>query len=240
MNILFKVKRRWLSEIDPRVKLLLLFSYGTTFLTDNLTLIIIACIIGIIIFILVEAHKSIYKFGVLLMLLFLGIIGVVLLIRYLNSGDIIELKIGLLVILKWLSLISISVAFFVISSPYEIVFALQSIKVPKIAAFSVGIGFRFIPIVLEEFHTTLLAQKARGLNAERGIKLLGKIPLILKSITIPLLRNLFVKMDNMWISLNLKGISIESYFFREKSRFRVLDFLIATYSIALIILGVLL
>lgn len=238
MNLVLKRKRQWLYEIDPRIKLLWLLSYGIVFFTDNVFLLSIACVVAITVFILVEAHRSIYRHGFIIMLSFLVITGVFFWVRYLIYLNTKELIVGSLMILKWLSIILSSIAFFVMSSPYEIGFALQSLRVPKIAAFSVGIGFRFIPIVLNEFYMTLLAQKARGLNAERGIRSLIKIPLILRSITIPLLRTLIKKMDNMSVLLSLRGIDVKGYLFREENKFRVMDFLIFSYSIILIIFSI--
>jgi len=239
MNSTFEKQNQWLHEIDPRIKLLWLLSYVVVFFTDNLFLLIIACSIAITIFIILKSHRSIYRHAVVLMILFLSILGLGLLIKYFINRDINELTAGALMIIKWLSIILSSVAFFVISSPYEIGIALRGFRVPKIAAFSVGIGFRFIPIVVDEFNVTLLAQKARGLDAERGFNSLRKVHLILKSLTIPLLRSLIIKMDNMWISLNLRGVKIESYLFKERGRFKAIDFLIASYSMGLIVLSVL-
>ena len=240
MKIVLDIKksRKYFQEIDPRVKLLWLLSYVAVFFTNNLNIVVVAFLFSLIFFILTGAARSIYRYAVIIMVIFSGIIGIVYAIRTVTIGETGELLIGFTIILKWLSITLSSVAFFVISSPYEISSAMQSLKVPKIAAFSVGVGFRFLPVVLDEFHKILLSQRARGLGAERGLKILIKLPLVVRSITIPLLRNLFNKMENMWLSLSIKGISAKEYIIQiiqEKKNFTFLDFIMICYSILIIL-----
>jgi energy-coupling factor transport system permease protein len=111
-------------------------------------------------------------------------------------------------ILKWVAIVLSSIAFFVITKPFELLIALRSLRMPEGFVFSLGIGFRFIPIIFETAEKILVAQKARGLHVGKGIRRLFRLPLVIKAVVIPLIIEILNRLWLMWIALMVRGFEL--------------------------------
>ncbi|HII06152.1 MAG TPA: hypothetical protein HA349_02195 [Methanotrichaceae archaeon] len=63
------------------------------------------------------------------------------------SGGRVNIIYALIMVSKWLTLTLSSIAFFVMTKQFELMGALRSFRVPEGFIFSLGMGFRFIPII---------------------------------------------------------------------------------------------
>ena len=190
---------------------------------------------GVTAFIASKSHRTIYMKGVFYISLFFVFI---LILSVLEFNKLDDLSKTLLIICKWVALISSSVALFASSKSFDFVESLKSFKVPKGFTFALGIGFRFIPIIFEEIGKISLAQKARGLNIGRGVKGIFKIPIVLKSISIPLLRGIMLRLEGMYLTLKVRGFELEKQRSQLKFKWSILNLGLFIYSIVIIILSI--
>lgn len=193
-------------SIDTRIKLIWFLSCTSVYFTNNPYLILIIMASGITGFVMSKSQKTIYMKGVIYISIFFVLI---LFLAAWESLEVENLFNAILIISKWTAVISSSIALFTSTRPFDLVDALRSFRLPKGFTFALGIGFRFIPIIFEEGSKILLAQKARGLNAGRGISHIAKIPLVVYSVSIPLLRGMMMRLEYMWIALKVRGFELE-------------------------------
>ncbi|MCK4223710.1 MAG: energy-coupling factor transporter transmembrane protein EcfT [candidate division Zixibacteria bacterium] len=222
--------------IDPRVKLVWFLSCTSVYFTNNPFLILLITSSGVLGFVLSKSHRTIYMKGVIYISVFFVFIFVLALWE---STEIDNLLKAFLIICKWAAVISSSIALFVSTRPFDLVDSLRSFRVPKGFTFALGIGFRFVPIIFEESSKILLAQKARGLNAGRGVREITKIPLVLYSVSMPLLSGMMTRLEDMWLALKIRGFELKKQ--RRKIQFgwSVPNIGLSVYSIAIITLSVL-
>ena len=94
------------------------------------------------------------------------------------------------------------------STPNQIVLGLVRIGVPYKVAFLVSTTFRFVPLLLEEYHAIRDAQRLRGIDYDR-IGLAKKL-LALGRLLVPLLVNCLNKAQSLEIALQARGFTGEA------------------------------
>ena len=188
-------------NVDARIKMLWLFSSATVFLTNNIILLGIIMTGTLLLFVFSKAHKTIYMKGFIYSLVFIVIL---FLLSFIESPEQGLLNASIL-ISKWSIIILASSTFFVITRPFDLIYSLRSLKVPESITFALGIGFRFIPIIFEEGERVLLAQRARGLDAKKGLYKIFSLPKIIFSVSIPLIAGMLFRFHEMWIAMAVRG-----------------------------------
>lgn len=151
------------------------------------------------------AHKTIYMKALYYIFIFLIILFV---LATWGSGSEANIFDALTVISKWLTITLSSIAFFVMTRPFELMSAMRSFRIPEGFVFSLGIGFRFIPIIIESTEKILMAQKARGLYSGKGFKKILSIPTMINALTVPLIVEMLNRLWDMWLALMVRGFDI--------------------------------
>ena len=220
-----------LLDVDPRVKFLWLASCAAIYFTNNNILILIITIVAVLFFFLSKAYQTLYMKGLIYMFVFFIIIFA---LAFLGSRSSTTLLLISITICRWLAIILSSVVFFVITPPFEMIATLRNIRIPEGVVLSLGMGFRFIPVILEENERILLAQKARGLHCGRGIKRIFRLPTIIFALAVPLITEMVGRADDIWIALKMRGYDFGKK--RRSLRFKhsLLNLVVLTYSICII------
>lgn len=196
-------------NLDSRVKLLWLISCSGIYFTNNIIVVIIITFTSSIMFILSKSHKTIYIKALYYLIPFFIII---FFLALWESSEPVNIIIPITSILKFTALFLSSVAFFVMTRPFELLTALRSLKViPQKFLFALGISFRFIPIIFETYEKIIIAQKARGLNAGKSIiRQILNLPIVIKALVIPLISEILHQLWLMWMALMVKGCNFNN------------------------------
>lgn len=192
-------------ELDPRIKVIWLISCASVYFTDEKLLIYIITLVSAVMFLVSGAHKTIYMKAFYYIFLFLMAF---FFLAMWESTEITDKYSALTDISKWLAISLSSIAFFVMTRPFELMTALRSFRVPNGFVFSLGIGFRFIPIIFESSEKIRLAQKARGLYSGKGLAKILRIPIIINAMAIPLIIEMLNRLWNMWLALMVRDFDI--------------------------------
>ncbi|MEM3069906.1 MAG: energy-coupling factor transporter transmembrane component T [Candidatus Bathyarchaeia archaeon] len=110
---------------------------------------------------------------------------------YILTTEMIELSLSLS--LRFLSLMTSFSIFFLTTSPDELSLALERARVPYEFNFAFITAIRFVPVLADEAQSILDAQRARGLEVERGgpiARLRNYIPILLPLIVNSIRRSL--------------------------------------------------
>lgn len=79
---------------------------------------------------------------------------------------------GVLLGLRWLSLVAPAAIFIYTTKSEDFAAALTRVRVPYTIAFAIGAALRLIPTLIEDMQTIVAAQRARGLDWDR--RLIGR------------------------------------------------------------------
>lgn len=222
-------------ELDPRIKVIWLISSASIYFTDNILLILIITFISVIAFVFSGAHKTIYMESFYYILFFFLMI---FLLAMWESTDTVNVIFALTAISKWLAIVLSSIAFFVITKPFELMIALRSFRVPERFVFSLGIGFRFIPIIFEASDKILMAQKARGLYSGKGFRKILRVPMVINALAVPLIIEILYRLWNMWLALMVRGFALGKKRIKMQFKLSVPNLAILSYSITIILLSI--
>ncbi len=110
---------------------------------------------------------------------------------YILTTDMIELSLSLSI--RFLSLMTSFSIFFLTTSPDELSLALEEARIPYEFNFAFITAIRFVPVLAEEAQSIMDAQRARGLELERGgplSRLRNYIPVLLPLIVSSIRRSL--------------------------------------------------
>lgn len=190
---IFRKEKKLLYSIDPRIKMVQLFVLLTTVLLTPhvwaqiilVTYLILLSIVGANLRRILRSFKEIYK----LLILFYIIIYI-----FNVYPRIIDFNVAyqaFLAIFRLFLLIYSFTLFFTTTQLDDLAQALYKIKVPFHIAYTLTLSVRFIPTVAKDLLTVYDAQRARGLELERGsfIERLRKIiPLLIPAFIISILR----------------------------------------------------
>jgi len=136
---------------------------------------------------------------------------------------------GLLIVLRFLTIIAASMVFVSTTEPAELAYALMKAGLPYRYGFMLITALRFMPIFELEMSTVATAQMARGLDIDRG-----GMRSLLKSIGytfVPLIGSALTKVDALVISMDGRAFGYRrTRTFTRDSRFTRLDKVIIVLS----------
>ena len=149
-------------NLDPRTKLIWLFGLSTlVFITNNPIIIVGAFALILVAFWFSRIYWSILWNNVKMFVIVVPIPYIllfILLLKNIPEG----ISQGIVFTLKIWTLIFGMVIFSLTTSPRDFLLGLTKLKVPFAFAFMLTIAVRFIPVIIKEFETVTLAQKARA------------------------------------------------------------------------------
>lgn len=218
-------------ELDPRVKLIWLISYALVYVIDEKVLILIMTLSSAFMFLSSGAHKTIYMKAFYYIFSFLIIL---FLFSTWGSGGGSDLVSAFIIILKWLIITLSAIAFFVMTKPFELMSAMRSLRVPEEFVFSLGMGFRFIPIIIESSDQILMAQKARGLLSGKGIKMILSLPVLVNALAVPLIIETLNRLWEMWLALVVRGFDLRKEHRKNKLKLSIPNLAVLLYSVIII------
>lgn len=219
-------------ELDARVKVIWLISCAFVYFTDDKSLIFVITLVSAMMFIISDAYQTIYMKAFYYIFIFLIILFLLAMWESTEKANVIY---AMTIISKWLAISLSCIAFFVMTKPFELMTALRNFRVPEAFVFSLGIGFRFIPIIFESADKILMAQKARGLYSGKGFRKILRIPMIINALAIPLIIEMLNRLWNMWLALMVRGFDIRRSQRRMKLELSASNLIVLSYSIVIIV-----
>jgi energy-coupling factor transport system permease protein len=159
-------------DLDPRVKFIYVCAIFVTAIIFGELLPLIGLFIIQIPFVLLAGVKrewlrSLRGAAFLAIIIFLTNF----IVRFVGAGYSIvagDVEIAVAMTLRFIVLVESFSVFFLTTSPDHLGLALEQTRVPYEFAFAFTTAVRFVPVLAEEAQTIMDAQKARGLELERG------------------------------------------------------------------------
>ncbi|MEM2136495.1 MAG: energy-coupling factor transporter transmembrane component T [Candidatus Methanomethylicia archaeon] len=184
----FKRGDTFLHRLDPRVKLLLSFSFLiSSFLFENIILLSLLLILIIPLFYFAKSLRNYINSlrGGLFFIIFIFIL------NYFTSG----INLALIITIRLILIMSSFSIFFLTTYPEDFALALVNIGIPYDFALTFTMAIRFVPTLAREAQLIIDAQKARGLELEKGsfiVKLKNYVPILIPLIVNSLRRSINV------------------------------------------------
>ncbi|MCW3998074.1 MAG: energy-coupling factor transporter transmembrane protein EcfT [Candidatus Bathyarchaeota archaeon] len=159
-------------NLDPRMKFVYVIVVFVVAILFNQLLVLLALFFMPIPFVLLagvqrEWLRSLR--GAVFLATFIFIINIAT--RFLGSGyvlTIIDVEEAIAMTVRFVVLVESFSVFFLTTSPDHLGLALEQTRVPYEFAFAFTTAVRFVPVLAEEAQTIMDAQKARGLELEKG------------------------------------------------------------------------
>lgn len=219
--------------LDPRTKLLGLFSFFLFALAFNHPLYLLIIVITLfLIAIFSKALKTVLRFRVILLLLFLfSSLLWPLFLGICRETVLYGIGMGMRLVI----MTSSGILFLSLTRVEEFVWALGRLGVPYPIGFAFSMALRFVPMIMGAASNVVSAQKSRGLDLETGnplSKLKRYLPLIVPVFTI-VIKNT----DRLSMALEARGFNPKrerSFYFI--SKFRLRDLIISLILFTLIFL----
>ncbi len=126
-------------------------------------------------------------------------------IAWLLSPDLVLLNI-VLNFFRWISLIVISVIFFSSINLFELVSSLVFFKVPTKIAIALGVGFRFLPVVVDESKRVAKIQNQSGYKHTLSSIYKSGLLNFLSRVLSPILVSILRRADSISISVTVQQI----------------------------------
>jgi len=126
------------------------------------------------------------------------------------------LNFGVYVALRFIIIVTMATVFSLTTNSRDFLLSLLRIKVPFEVSFMVNVAVRFVPMITDEAGEVMLAQKARGLELEKGgivKKLRALLPMLL-----PLLLTYLLRAREMAIAMEARAFRYK----KERTTMRVL------------------
>ena len=155
-------------DLDPRVKFLYVcVVFAAAVMFSELLPLILLLLIQVPFILLAGVQRAWFKSmrGASLLALLIFVMNLVSM--YLYQGQIL-LEYSLGMTLRFLVLVESFSTFFLTTSPDQLSLALEQSHVPYEFSFAFTTAVRFVPVLAEEAQTIMDAQRARGLELERG------------------------------------------------------------------------
>jgi len=155
-------------DLDPRVKFLYVCAvFAAAVMFSELLPLILLLLIQVPFILLAGVQRAWFKSmrGASLLALLIFVMNLVSM--YLYQGQIL-LEYSLGMTLRFLVLVESFSTFFLTTSPDQLSLALEQSHVPYEFSFAFTTAVRFVPVLAEEAQTIMDAQRARGLELERG------------------------------------------------------------------------
>lgn len=158
--------------LDPRIKFLFVCSiFGVAIIFFELIPLIVLFLIQIPFVLLAKVQKEWLKSLKGATFLALIIFGTNILFRFIYAGYILtsaDVEYASAMTLRFIALVESFSIFFLTTSPDHLGLALEKTHIPYEFCFAFTTAVRFVPVLAEEAQTIMDAQKARGLELEKG------------------------------------------------------------------------
>lgn len=159
-------------RLDPRVKFLMVsILFVSTIIFSNLLPLLMIFVAQIPLLIIAKVQRQWLKSLRGALLLGIIIFASNLIANYFYRGRTLTtevLELSLAMTLRFTALITTFSIFFLTTSPDRLSLALEKARIPYELNFAFITAIRFVPVLAEEAQTIMDAQKARGLELERG------------------------------------------------------------------------
>jgi len=195
---------KFVLRLDPRVKLVWLLSSMGAFFADSPTVVGIFLVVALLGLLIAYFHSGIYRMALIYLVV---VCGAVYLFAIWDLGLDRGIQQATMFSLRLAAIGLAAIDFFALTRPFELMSGLQGFRVPRSITVSLGIGFRFLPIVLQEGRQILLAQRARGLYTGRGFARLVRMPAIVYYTALPVLLIMLRRLNEVLVALYLRGVS---------------------------------
>ena len=159
-------------NLDPRMKFVYVCVVFVVAILFNQLLVLLALFLMPIPFVLVAGVQKEWLRslrGAAFLATFIFIVNIAS--NYFTSGyvlAIIDVESAIAMTLRFVVLVASFSVFFLTTSPDHLGLALEQIHIPYEFAFAFTTAVRFVPVLAEEAQTIMDAQKARGLELEKG------------------------------------------------------------------------
>ena len=188
--------------VNPIIKFVWLVSSALAYFTSNLYVLSVITTCGLVIFFVTDGYRSSLAKPTFYITTLIIIMYLTLWLFFESNSKLSNLVIPLIQIM---AILFSSVSFFLITRPFELGEIFSILRLPQGLALSLGVGFRFIPIVSEMGSKIILAQRARGLHIGFSFKSATSIFISIKAIVIPLLLGAIRKTYESWLVFNMFG-----------------------------------
>lgn len=227
-----------LHRLDPRAKFLVVFTFflGALFFDQPLPLLMVV----ICMFLVVTAGRcfrmwaSTFK-GAAILCVFMFVVNLAYDLFTLKSVTVGVFEFPAAMALRLLIFILAFAAFFISTSPDDFGLALQKSWMPFDVCFAFTMGMRFVPVLVDEAQSIIDAQKARGLELEKG-KLLVRIRKYLP-ILIPLIASSVKRSMELAEAMESRGYGMKKHRTSlDVLRFRRVDYMVTGLSALVVVL----
>ena len=140
-----------------------------------------------------------------------------------------NIDLGLYIAIRLFSLISVSIAFTLVTKPEEVIKGFEALGFPRIFAFPLALSIRGIDILSDTYLSIREALISRGLDLEskhllKSIKnhIYILVPLLIRSIEIA---------ENMALAMELKGVSLRKRCKKSSTKLSLIDLIIILISL---------
>lgn len=184
-------------RLDPRIKFFyVLVIFFSAILFDQIIILLILFLMAIPFIVLAHVQKQWLSSlrGVIFLATFIFIMNIAT--SYFTSGyslSLNQIESAIAMTLRFIVLASSFSVFFLTTSPDHLGLALEESHVPYEFAFAFTTAVRFVPVLAEEAQTIMDAQKARGLEMEKGnflTRIRNYIPVLIPLIVSSIRRSL--------------------------------------------------
>jgi len=166
-------------------------------------------------------------------------IGITILALFFYKGPLEQrLLQSLILVIRFIILISLGVLFAMVTSPIEIPAGLLKVKIPHKYGITVMVAFRMLPLISQKIKSIIDAQRARGAEIKISFKNLLKLPPLFISLMIPILHSTLetsVKLSDTLIS---RGYNPEAEITTPPTKFKKTDYTIFLFSVIILVLSV--
>lgn len=218
-------------SVKPIIKFIWFISSLAVFFTDNIFIISLITFVSLVLYVVTKSYKTIYNYA---LYGFIPLVIVILILGLSGTPGQEEIIFTFVSIMKWFALGFTAIVFFVIMRPFEIIEVLSMFHIPRGIITALNAGFRFVPIIFEEWQKTYIAQRARGLPPFSILKL-HKLPFIISALSIPLLINISQRTEDMYFALKMKGFTFDRRLTTKAKSFSIFDIITLMYSSAIIL-----
>ena len=158
--------------LDPRIKFLFVCSiFGVAIIFVELIPLLVLFLIQIPFVLLAKVQKEWLKSLKGATFLASIIFGTNILFRFIYAGYVLnsaDVEYASAMTLRFIALVESFSIFFLTTSPDHLGLALEKTRIPYEFCFAFTTAVRFVPVLAEEAQTIMDAQKARGLELEKG------------------------------------------------------------------------
>lgn len=212
---------------NPFFKLLIFVNFSVLAIFGEFISIILA-IIFCLFFIFISRKKEEFIY---LSIPYLLIILFILILVSIPGGSKEDIINTLITASRLVLIIVSAIFFFLYTNIVEIIFMVKKLGFSPYLGYSIGVGFRYIPITIEDSYRVILAQKSRGLKF--SIFKYRTYKLVIKSLAIPIINAILRRIYINLISMKMRRVSPRDNMTSVKYKTNFKDFLLLFISILL-------